>query len=101
MPVDDERVIGVLDGAREGAVRRVVLEQEGVQARLYEVVDGHDLNVGGALEDGLQGLAADAAEPVDPDANGHGGNLHRGAVLAAMATGQAPGLDTVFGTARV
>ena len=30
-PVNDERVVGVLDGARIGAVRRVVLEQQRVE----------------------------------------------------------------------
>ena len=43
--VDDQGVLGVVDGAGVGAVGRVVLEQERVEARLDEVVDGHDLDV--------------------------------------------------------
>ena len=43
--VDDERVLGVLDRARVGAVRRVVLEEERVHLGRDEVVDGHDLDV--------------------------------------------------------
>src|SRR5262249_5951762 len=70
-PVDDQRVVRMVDRAGIGAVRRVVLEQQRIQARLDEVVHGHDLEVRRSLDDGLEGLAADAAEAVDSDANGH------------------------------
>ena len=43
--VDDQRVVGVVDGARVGAVGRVVLEEKRVQRRVDEVVDCHDLDV--------------------------------------------------------
>ena len=69
--VDDERVVGVLDGALEGAVGGVVLEQERVRRRVDEVVDGHDLDVGAALDDRLERLATDAAETVDADPDSH------------------------------
>ncbi len=60
-----------LDLARVGAVGRVVLEQQRVHLDVDEVVDGDDLDVGGALDERLERLAADAAEAVDADANGH------------------------------
>ena len=62
-----------LDGAVVGAVGRVVLEQQGVHLGVDEVVDGDDLDVRRALDEGLERLAADAAEAVDADARGHGG----------------------------
>ena len=71
LAVDDDRVVGVADLARVGAVGRVVLEQQGVGRDVDEVVDGDHLDVGGALDERLEGLAADAAEAVDADANGH------------------------------
>ena len=46
LAVDDQRVLGVLDGAVEGAVGGVVLEEQGVQLDRHEVVDGDDLRVG-------------------------------------------------------
>ena len=57
------------------AVGRVVLEEQRVRRDVDDVVDGHDLDVRGALDDRLERLAADAAEAVDADANGHGANL--------------------------
>ena len=57
--------------ARVGAVRRVVLEQERVHLGVDEVVDRDDLDVGRALDERLERLAADAAEAVDADAGGH------------------------------
>ena len=56
-----------------GAVGRVVLEQQRVHRGVDEVVDGDDLDVGGALDERLERLAADAAEAVDADADCHRG----------------------------
>ena len=65
-----------LDLAVVPAVRRVVLEQEGVHLGVDEVVDGDDLDIGVALGcDRLERLPADAAEPVDADPGRHGGEL--------------------------
>ena len=71
LAVDDDRVVGVADLARVGAVGRVVLEQERIHLDVDEVVDGDDLDLGGSLDERLEGLAADAAEAVDTDTNGH------------------------------
>ena len=71
LAVDHHRVVGVGHLARVGAVRRVVLEQQGVRRDVDEVVDGDDLDAGRALEQRLERLAADAAETVDTDADGH------------------------------
>ena len=54
-----------LDVAGIRPVRRVVLEQQRVEARLDEVVDRHDFDVGGALDERLERLATDPAEAVD------------------------------------
>ena len=64
-------VVGVVDRARVGAVGRVVLEQERVERRLDEVVDGDDLDVRGSLDERLERLAADPPEAVDADPNCH------------------------------
>ena len=81
-----------LDLAVVRAVRRVVLEQQGVHLGVDEVVDGDDLDVRGALDERLERLAADAAEAVDADAGGHGGVLLACARLApgALVTVAAP-----------
>ena len=70
-PVDDQRVVGVVDGAGIGAVRRVVLEEQGVHGRVDEVVDRHDLDVRRSLDQGLERLPTDPAEAVDADPNCH------------------------------
>ena len=64
-----------------GAVRRVVLEEQGVHAGLDEVVDRDHLDAGRPLQDGLEGLSPNAAEAVDPDSNGHGGTSAGGPAL--------------------
>jgi hypothetical protein len=71
LAVDDDRVLGVADLTGVGAVGRVVLEQQGVGLDVDEVVDGDHLDVGRALDERLEGLAADAAEAVDADTSGH------------------------------
>ena len=73
--VDDDRAVARPDVAVIGAVRRVVLEQQGVHLGIDEVVDRHDLDVGRALDQRLERLAADAAEAVDADADCHRGDL--------------------------
>ena len=67
-------VLAGRDGAGEAAVHRVIAEQVGVGLDRTQVVDRHDLDVLAAvLDDGAKDEAADAAEAVDGDANGHGG----------------------------
>ena len=69
--VDDQRVVGVVDRARVGAVGRVVLEQQRVHRGVDEVVDRDDLDVRGPLDERLERLAADPPEAVDADAHCH------------------------------
>ena len=89
-----DRVVGVVDRAGIGAVRRVVLEEERVELGVDEVVDGDDLDLRGALDERLERLAADAAEAVDADANGH-----RGFLPGARRPGQAgsPAIERASG----
>src|SRR5690606_17089691 len=62
--------------AGEAAVDGVVAEQVGVGLDRPQVVDRHHLDVLAAmLDDRAQDEAADAAETVDGDADGHGGGL--------------------------
>ena len=86
LAVDDDRGVGVLDRALEGAVGRVVLEEQRVHLGRHEVVDGHDLDVRGPLDDGLERLAADAAEAVDADAGRHGWSPCLGALPDLLRT---------------
>ena len=79
-----ERVAGA-DVPGIGAVGRVVLEQQRVHLGVDEVVDGHDLDVRGALDERLERLATDPAEAVDADAGGHGADL-----LGEMRAGPGP-----------
>ncbi len=71
--VDDDRVARMLDDAVVRAVRRIVLEQQGVHVGRDEIVDGDDLDIGRALDERLEGLATDSAEAVDADADCHRG----------------------------
>ena len=71
-PVDRERAVAHLDGARERPVDRVVLEQVRERPRVGDVVDRDDLDVRVGLLRGAEHVAADAAEAVDPDPYGHG-----------------------------
>ena len=50
---------------------RVVLEQVGQRLVVGQVVDADDLDVGARRDDGAEEVAADAAEAVDADADGH------------------------------
>ena len=67
-----DRVAVHRDDAREPTMHAVVPQQMGVGLDGAQVVDGDDLDVGAVvLDDGAQDQAANAAEPVDGDANGH------------------------------
>ena len=61
------------DRAVEVAVGGVVGEEKGVGRDVDDVVDGDHFELGGALEDGLERLPADATETVDTDTNCHVG----------------------------
>src|SRR5947207_5792801 len=76
-PVDDQGVLGVVDGSRIGAIRRVVLEQQRIERRVDQVVDGHDFDVGRPLDQRLERLSPDPAEAVDADPYSHGSFLRQ------------------------
>lgn len=61
--VDDQRIIGMSDGARIGSVRGVVLEQQPVHFGVDQVVDCDHFGVRGALDEGPERLAADPPKP--------------------------------------
>ena len=71
--VDDEVLAFDLDRAGEAPVRGVVLREMGVGRGVAEVVDGDDREIVPlpALVVRAEDHAADAAVPVDGDANGH------------------------------
>jgi hypothetical protein len=69
---DVDRIAVDLDLAVEAAVHRIEAEQVGIGLDRAEIVEADDLDVGAAgLGDGAQDVAADAAEPVDGDPDGH------------------------------
>ena len=73
--VDPDHALAPAHLAVEAAVGRVVLEEMGIGRGRCEVVDGNHLEVVGmTLEHGLEALAADSAESVDPDAGCHRGS---------------------------
>ncbi|MGP1673644.1 MAG: hypothetical protein ACTS8Z_00325 [Candidatus Limnocylindrales bacterium] len=49
-----------------------MFEQQRVHRRVSEVVDRHDLDAGGALDERSERLSTDPAEPIDPDSRCHG-----------------------------
>ena len=59
------------DVLREPAEDRVVLQQVGEGLVVGQVVDADDLDVGARRESGAEEVAADAAEAVDANADGH------------------------------
>lgn len=62
-----------LDGPAPRAVGRVVAQQMREGGQRCGIVDGDDLDAPvGALDDGAQQRASDAAQPVDSDAGVHG-----------------------------
>ncbi len=66
--------VGVRHVAVEPTQDRVVLHQRRQRLVVGEVVDGDDLDVCARGHDGPEEVAADAAEAVDADANGHCGS---------------------------
>ncbi len=61
-----------LDLAREAAVNGIEPQQMRIGLDRGEIVDGHDLHVlATGFGQGAQHVAANAAEPVDGDADGH------------------------------
>jgi hypothetical protein len=72
LPVDDETVALDLHGSGKPAVVGVVFEKVGVGFGVEKIVHRHDFQfVRVALENGLENLAADAAETVDTNVDGH------------------------------
>ena len=66
-------VVAALDRAGKTAVDRIVAQQVRIGRHRPQVVDRHNLDVAAAmLGDGAKNKAADAAEAVDGDADGHG-----------------------------
>ena len=63
--------LGGLDDALVAAQHGVVLEQVRERGGVREVVDRDDVDVGAGFLRGAEEVAADAAEAVDADANGH------------------------------
>ena len=75
LAVHEQVVALIAHLALEGTVVGVELEEVGISLGVGEVVEGHHLHVAVEavlLVDGAVGEAADAAETIDADANGHG-----------------------------
>ena len=93
---DVDPVLARRDRAGEAAVHGVIAEQVGVGLYRTQVVDRHDLDVLAAvLDDRAKDEAADAAEAVDGDANGHGEQSpEQGAIMMGALVGRsAPGCN--------
>src|SRR5262249_31606945 len=73
--VDDDRLVAGSDVAVVGAVRRVVLEEQGVHLGVDQIGDGDHLDGRGAFDERLERLATDPPEAVDTDTGGHGSDL--------------------------
>ena len=73
LAVDDEAVVGELDGSRVGAEDRVVAQQVRQRVVVGEVVDRDPLDVGVCGLGGAEDVTADAAEAVDSNTYGHFG----------------------------
>ena len=69
LAIDDDRVVGGLDGVVETAERGVELQQPGEIRDGAEVIDGHDFEFTAAFDQGPKGVASDAAETVDSNAS--------------------------------
>mmetsp|Transcript_36647 Transcript_36647/g.44816 ORF Transcript_36647/g.44816 Transcript_36647/m.44816 type:complete len:392 (+) Transcript_36647:104-1279(+) len=74
--VDLDAAIGLLDGALEAAVNRVVFEEIDQVVEIHEwVVDGHDAGFVSVVgESGSKSEPADSAEAVDTESDGHCGS---------------------------
>src|SRR5712671_300713 len=70
-PVDDQGVVGVVNGPRIRPVGRVVLEEVGIHRCVDEVVDRNHLDIRRSLDQRLERLATDPAEAVDANTNCH------------------------------
>src|SRR5699024_7326091 len=69
LAIDDDRVVGGLDGVVETAELGVELQQPGEIRDGAEVIDGHDFEFTAALDQSPKGVASDAAETVDSNAS--------------------------------
>ncbi|MCY1371374.1 hypothetical protein D9M69_585140 [compost metagenome] len=78
LAVDHQRVAFDADVTLEAAVHAVVLQHVGQVVGLQQVVDRHDLDVAEVLDGAAQHVAADAAEAVDADLDGHVSSLLEG-----------------------
>jgi hypothetical protein len=74
LAVDGQAVAGHLDRAGVGPEDRVVLEQVRERVVVGEVVDRHPLDVRARGLRGAEDVAADAAEAVDANPDGHAGS---------------------------
>src|SRR5690606_16709419 len=81
----------------EAAVHRVVLQQVRQVVGRDEVVDGDDLE-GRVLGGDAVDQAADAAEAVDGDADGHGDGLLR--IVVGGTRGEGTGTESYRGSGR-
>src|SRR5919204_27072 len=72
LAVDDDRVVAGLDRPVVGPQDRVVLQEVGQRLHVGDVVDRDPLDVGVLGLGGAEHIAADASEPVDSHAYGHG-----------------------------
>ena len=71
LAIDDDVTAFDLDIALEAAVHAVVLQHVGEVVGLEQVVDRHHFDVGEVLDGAAQHVAANAAEAVDTDFDGH------------------------------
>ena len=73
LPVHRDAVSIGSNRSGESTEHAVVLEQVGQHLGGRDVVDGDDLEIGGALSGGTQHVAPDAAEAVDANSHSHAG----------------------------
>src|SRR4051794_7309669 len=100
--VDDERDAVRLDGAREGAVGRVVAQKLRRHLDPHQVVDAGPFDRLSTGVRGAEGRAARAAEAVDPNTYGHVfSNQSPAAAAVGVRTGwsgRPPGYTATFTT---
>ena len=97
LPVDGDAVSIGSNCPGEPPEDAVVLEQVGEHLRGGDVVDGDDLEVGGALPGGTQHVASDPAEAVDANSHSHAGQPP---LSSTMRAGPAPCLHPITALAR-
>ncbi len=71
LAVDHQRALVGLDGAREAAQDRVVLEQVGHRGRVDQVIDGDELEVRARRVRRAEHVAPNPPETVDADLHSH------------------------------